>query len=333
MKLDKIFTSNMVFAAGKPIRIYGDGNGTAEVCFAGMSKTESFFGDSWLIELPPVGYGGPYELKATLGGEEHILTDVYVGEVYIFAGQSNMQFKMHESNTDPKTCFANSKIRLFSTDRIEQGDRYKASDGWVVCDRDNIKDFSAIAYLVSNEISVENNVAVGAIACYQGASVIHSWVPKGAFQKIGIDIPSDKKSADCLNEYFGRWNGDGQLYEYSFLQIAPFSVSGVIWYQGESDAYPEESKVYGEMLAEMIRIWRADLRDEKLQFIIVQIADFQPRFDDMWKAVQRAQAEAEKRIENVKTVRCADVCETDDIHPKTKDKLSHRIAGSIKLNS
>ncbi len=39
MKLDAIFSSNMVFAANKSILIYGTGRGEAQICFAGLTKT------------------------------------------------------------------------------------------------------------------------------------------------------------------------------------------------------------------------------------------------------------------------------------------------------
>ena len=39
MELDKIFSSNMVFAANLPIRIYGEGPGRAEISFADYSET------------------------------------------------------------------------------------------------------------------------------------------------------------------------------------------------------------------------------------------------------------------------------------------------------
>jgi len=59
----------------------------------------------------------------------------------------------------------------------------------------------------------------------------------------------------------------------------------------------------------------------------VQIADFcySPN-KEAWKLVQKAQYEVQNMRENVTTVISRDVCENDDIHPKTKDKLAERIA-------
>ena len=90
MKLNQIFTSHMVFASGLPIRIYGTGAGEAEIVFAGETRRVISHENEWLVELPPMAYGVPYELVFASAGETVVLEDIYVGEVYVFARQSNM---------------------------------------------------------------------------------------------------------------------------------------------------------------------------------------------------------------------------------------------------
>jgi sialate O-acetylesterase len=320
----------MVFAAKLPIRIYGTGAGKAEITFAGQTKTVVSNDDKWLVEFSPMEYGGPYELIFDCGEEKVILNDIYIGEVYLFAGQSNMQFKMCESTTDKALYETNENLRLFSTDRIEKTDYYTACDGWVKCEKERVGDWSAITYLTGIEIAKSKNIAVGAITCYQGASVIESWVPEGTFKKNGIDIPLDKKHIDHTNEAFSQWNKDGTLYSYALSQVVPFSISAVVWYQGESDTSLEEAKVYKSELSVLIDTWRNDFLNDKLPFVIIQIADFDNRKDTAWKSVQTAQYEIQKSVPYTKTVISADVCESDDIHPPTKLKLSKRIALALE---
>lgn len=330
MQLDNIFSSNMVFAAKLPIRIYGTGIGKAEITFAGQTKTVISNNEKWLVEFSPMEYGGPYELTFDCGEEKVILNDIYIGEVYLFAGQSNMQFKMCDSSTDKAFYETNENLRLFSTDRIEKTDYYTARDGWVKCEKERVGDWSAITYLTGIEIAKSKNIAVGAITCYQGASVIESWVPEGTFKKNGIDIPLDKKHIDHTNETFSQWNKDGTLYAYALSQVVPFSISAVVWYQGESDTSLEEAKVYKRELSVLIDIWRKDFLNNALPFIIIQIADFDNRKDTAWKSVQTAQYEIQESVPNTTTIISADVCESDDIHPPTKQKLSKRIAFALE---
>ena len=133
MKLNSIFTSHMVFAKGLPIRIYGEGSGTVQVRFCGCKKTITSHEQKWLVEFPPMEYGGPYSMEVIFEDKTIVLEDIYIGEVILFAGQSNVQFKMEESNTPTEQYQSNCKLRLFSTDRIEKTDYFTASDGWVVC--------------------------------------------------------------------------------------------------------------------------------------------------------------------------------------------------------
>lgn len=328
MKLNSIFSSNMVFAANKSIRVFGEGEGEIKVTFAGSETKTISENGKWEAEFEPMDYGGPFELKITSGSEEISLNDIYVGEVYLCAGQSNIEFKMRESNTPEELYKSNNMFRYFSVDKIAENDYFDAADGWVLCEKETIKEWTALGYLTGSEICEKKGIAVGIINCNQGASVIESWVPEGTFEKIGINISDDLKS-NSHREY--EWNKHGALYNIQLSQVFPFSVSGVIWYQGESDTFPDEGKVYLDELCEMIKIWRKAFKDEMLKFVVVQIADYpllwevRPPTKEGWKLVQKAQVDVSLKMENVQTVISKDVCETDDIHPKTKTLLAKRI--------
>ena len=328
MKLDRIFTSHMVFAAGKPIRVWGEGSGCGNIVFAGEEMHFCAIGNRWEVEFPPRPYGGPYELRAELGGETVVLEDIMVGEVYLIAGQSNMQFKISDGSEAGMQPDLSLDIRLYSPDRLEANETLHPEDGWVK-NGDRIESWSAIGYLLGNNVARRKNVAVGLISCYQGASCIESWMPGGTMDKLGICLTKEEKFPDhFLGGY--NWNEDGVLYQKAFRQVVPFPFTAVIWYQGESDTSVAEAKVYAAELCEMIDIWRADLRDKKLPFVVVQIADFDLRTDDGWKMIQQAQLEVPALRENVITVLSKDVCESNEIHPKTKGLLAARIAETLE---
>ena len=94
MKLASIFTSGMVLQKGKPIRIFGTGAGRGSISAFGESRSFVSEDDSWLVEFEPREYGGPYEICLTLGEENFVLEDVYVGEVWLAGGQSNMELTL-----------------------------------------------------------------------------------------------------------------------------------------------------------------------------------------------------------------------------------------------
>ena len=210
MRLNDLFSDNMVFQANKPIRIFGIGGGNivAEIC--GNRVEELKVGVDWQIELPPMPCGGPYELAVSLEGKKQILHNIYIGEVYILGGQSNMQFKLRMSDYNMELCKSDSMLRLFSTERVERGESFFPQDGWVMADRVNVADWSCLGYLVGKELREKKGCAVGLITCYQGAAKIQCFLPKKAFENSALNIPWEEC---CDNQY--PWNRvNSLLYDF-----------------------------------------------------------------------------------------------------------------------
>lgn len=329
IKLNPIFADGIVFAANKPIRIFGVGNGHVSVSFLGEPVEQDAQGD-WCLELSARSYGGPYTMDLTLDGKNITISDVYVGEVILLAGQSNIEFKMRESKDYPELSETNNLLRLFSLNKISKNDFYDPTDKWVPCDsKEGIKYWSAIGYETGLEVCKKKGCAVGLISCNQGASCIQSWLPAGTSDRLAIHIPAELA---CANRTaYPAWNGDSALYRAMQQKIVPFSLSHVIWYQGESNHADAEAVEYKKFLTELLRVWREDFKDSELPFIVVQIANYISRMKKGpgWELIQKMQMEIQNEVANVTTVVSKDVCEDDDIHPPTKRYLSKRIAAVI----
>ncbi len=323
--LNPIFSSGMIMQADKPVRVFGTGKGEVIIEFLGQTKSVQANG-IWLIEFEPQSYGGPYKMIVTLDREKTVVEDIWFGDVYLLSGQSNMQFKMWERREPTDVYEGNECVRLFTVDRIEENteERWGAKDGWVTLTKENAKDFSAIGYYFAQEIA-KNGHRVGLIACYQGASVIQSWLKKEVAKRDELQV--ENKFAD--HEWFPIWNIDGLLYEHMLSKIIPYSMASVLWYQGESNASVDEARIYLRFLDALTSSWREDFMDEGLEFIIIQLADYIERDTEGWHLVQEAQMKAQDELQNVKTVVCRDICENDDIHPKSKKELALRIARII----
>lgn len=319
----------MVFAAEKPIRIFGEGTGTVEISFAGSVAQTVGTENGWTVEFPPMDFGGPYTLSARFDDTSLLLEDIYVGRVFLISGQSNMQFELRDTSF-PKTEYrADSMVRFFLAPRVEEEKPYSSSAGWMPATLDNIPNWSAIAYHVGH-LAARDGVAVGVVGCYKGASIIESWLPEGTLDRLDIHVPLELRNRDHVSPNYKAWNSEGILYKKSLSPLFPFSFSGVVWYQGESNYYPAEALVYKQELAELIRIWRESFQDDLLPFVVVQIADYIPRLGEGWSNIQKAQYEIQFETEAVRTVISADVSEADDIHPPTKIHLSERIVDALK---
>ena len=336
MKLSALFSNHMVFQAGKPIRIFGNGKGKITAKIAGVYGEMISDSERFCLELPSLPYGGPYTLSISLNNQNLEFNDVYIGEVLLLAGQSNIEFTLGESSYPEQNIKSNSMFRCFGFERIERENHFLPSDGWVVCDDKNVKFWSAIGYHLATSVNTKKGVAVGAFFCYHGTSVIESWMPESLVREERFYLPIEEKNYDNGFHRYAKihmpWNVYGMLYNHMQQNIVPFSVGNVVWYQGESNSGPGEWKKYTDLLEALILCWRKDFNDSKLPFIVVQISDFDERTDDGWKGIQKAQAEiVSKELTDVFLVKSADVCESNNIHPPTKTKLSERVFNNLKL--
>ena len=143
MKLADIFTDAMVLQRRKPIAVFGSGSGKGRVELCGNAVTFEAT-DSWLVHLPAMEAGGPYEMTVTLNDETVTLTDILVGDVYLAGGQSNMQFRVEESVDIPR--IGNPRVRHFTEGHYanENMDTWYDYTPWQIATEENLEHFSAI---------------------------------------------------------------------------------------------------------------------------------------------------------------------------------------------
>ena len=327
LELNAIFADRMVLQAGKPVRIFGRADSPVTVSLERDTVTvdaDGFF----TAELPARRYGGPYTLTVQTAAERVELHDVLIGEVLLCSGQSNMQFTMKEEVTPPAAYRADDRLRLFTQTRPEANQPLGSGDGWLTAQSETIDDWTALGYLTGCALRDAGVPAVGIVHASQGASVIQSWMDTPYLADPLFDIPTEQLFGDHTYwEY--NWNGPTFLYREMLQPLLPYSFGCVVWYQGESNASPAESRVYDRMMAAMVENWREADRDAALPFIMVQIAD--TRTDEGWLEIQAAQQRAAAAVPGLTMVRSADVCEKEMIHPVTKGPLAKRIAAAVPL--
>lgn len=90
VRLPGIFSDKMVLQRDTPIPLWGfaDPKETVVIEFNGKQyKTRASQTGEWAVNLQKHKAGGPYELRVN----QKIIQDVYVGDVYLCSGQSNME--------------------------------------------------------------------------------------------------------------------------------------------------------------------------------------------------------------------------------------------------
>lgn len=137
-----------------------------------------------------------------------------------------------------------------------------------------------------------------------------------------------KRMPPCPSGGTSMQNLPSVLYNAVLHPLAPFALSGVVWYQGESNT--DRASEYGVMLRKLMGSWRQAWGDAQMPFAIVQLANYmepsiQPQ-ESGWATLreqQRLTAKADPRAELAVAI---DLGETVDIHPLRKKEVAERIA-------
>ncbi len=380
----------MVFQQNKPIRIWGSGKGRVSVTLSGETvHTACDKNGEFIVSLSPKTAGGPYTL--TLSDEEEILTlsDVMIGEVWIAAGQSNMEMitAVTENGFSYAEKYGNDdRIRLFTLPRRSRPDFtgfnwhfegvWAKDTPWQPCTAERALHFSAVGFYFAKFLAEHRDVPIGIISCNYGATRIEAFMDtarlfekeefsylkhrtkeilrnidmaeyESAFDNYYKELYSAAKDVDAIEKarelgayrfartgffnwpealplgpYSTYWAGS--LYENMVKRIIPFSVRGVLWYQGESNVAEQEH--YFDLFGEFTSEWREDFRDEKLPFLTVRIAPYNNGGQtEIWNKLAKAQHRAAAETEGVYIVDTSDIGEADNIHPIKKYEVAERL--------
>lgn len=185
MKLAAIFSDHAVFQRGKTIPVWGWTEPLVLVTATlgpVAARTRSGADGRFLLRLPALPAGGPYELTVTRGDETVTVRDILIGEVWIASGQSNMQWEMHQCD-DPEAIEAatQSQIRMVTIPRNARVGRQSDVDAaWQVASPESAANFSAVGYHFADKLHGALNIPVGIISSNWGGTFIETWTSREA---------------------------------------------------------------------------------------------------------------------------------------------------------
>lgn len=196
----------------------------------------------WRVDVVPGEAGGPFPMtikgRITLAAKE-----VYVGEVWVCSGQSNMNYALSYSKDAGKLTFdpPNPRLRLQKFPEGSNTPNHPALKfgGWQPAHKKAAMTFSGTGYYFGAALHEELQVPVGLIHSAYNATGISEWTPDWKLVEL---------KAGSL--------GHGQLYTRQIKSIQPFAIRGVIWYQGEANAQTADPLGYDRRLAALIEGWR-----------------------------------------------------------------------------
>ncbi|GIV19716.1 MAG: hypothetical protein KatS3mg023_1467 [Armatimonadota bacterium] len=271
--------------------------------------------------------GGPYTLYFRLRRQPEevvVVKEVLVGDLWVLAGQSNMEgvgdlidvepphplvhnYTMAESwevAREPLHWLCCSLDPVHNPNPVTPGDEQHAE--W-----HRTRNKGAGLGLPFAKAMVEaTGVPVGLVPCAHGGTSMSQWSP-------------DLAHLD-----------GGSLYGSMLrrVQAVGGQVKGVLWYQGESDANPNDAPLFAERFTRLVERVRADWHNPRLPFYYVQIGRFvvaMPLEGELaWNQVQDTQRRLAEEIPNTAVVAAVDLELDDLIHVGTQGlkRLGKRLA-------
>lgn len=194
--LHPLFTDDMVLQRDVPAPVWGwTEPGRAVAVEIGGQRRECVAGADgrWEARLGPLPAGGPFTL-AVSGPQAVTLHNVLLGDVWICAGQSNMEFDIKSATGGMRAVAASSDdgLRLFGTPHILALEPRRDFAGaaspprWRVCSPSALgRGFSAAGYFFGRKLRSDLNVPIGLLQCGWGGSPAEAWAPKEVLAAMG----------------------------------------------------------------------------------------------------------------------------------------------------
>lgn len=341
VRLPRFFSDNMVLQQQTECNLWGtaDKGKTVKVTTSWDQKTYQVKTDKdgkFEVKVQTPEAGGPYEITFT-EMSSHLsplstctLGNILIGEVWICAGQSNMEMQMKgfkqqpvEGTTEELLRCKDSQLRLFTVKRhVSLTPKYNVTGQWNEANSASVRDFSATAYYFGRALRSTLGIPIGLIVTAWGGSACEAWMKADwlrAFPKVKQTITVgdvSKLQQRCPTALF-----NGQLHP-----LIGYTMKGVIWYQGE-DNVPRYD-YYAPLLKAMVEGWREEWKQGEFPFYYCQIAPYDYSLIG-WKDSQylrEQQAKAETMINNARMAVLMDAGLEYGIHPRKKRQAGERLA-------
>jgi sialate O-acetylesterase len=343
LKLSAIFGDNMVLQqkTETPIWGYDKANTKVNISTSWDGKQYNVTTDKegkWKIMVSTFEAGGPYTIIVS-GSETITLNNVYLGEVWLASGQSNMSMPLkgykHQPVIGSNNAILKSKGKKIHFVNIPIMAAYKEKDDlekteWLSASPENIGECSAVCWFFADMLNEQLNVPIGIINASYGGSIVEAWMSETACKQFGKDIWIPEKS-DETSPWIN--NVPTLLYNGMIYPLIGYGIKGLLWYQGESNIF--NVPPYALWVAAMVVDWRKQWQQkEDFAFYFVQIAPydykqwnfFTPQQPHISAYLREAQRRSLDLIPNSGMAVGLDLGEEFQIHPSRKKEVGERLA-------
>ena len=256
------------------------------------------------------------------------------------------------------------ELRSFTVAKRKTTDQNVVPAKWIACSPETVTGFSATAYFFGRELHKQFKVPVGIIVCAWGGTMAENWISRERLlsnaetapivhrydhawmahggnasyraklavhehllaewkaQRKAGERPGVRPKEPMGPEHFQRPSG---LYESMFRTIAPNTVRGIIFYQGESNVIDDRAYQYRYLLPLLVQQWRTDLEAE-VPFLTVQLPTARAVGEEPWAEIRESQWVACRNTTKCEMAVVIEHGEPNRLHPKYKVEVGQRLA-------
>ena len=333
IELSNLFSDNMVLQQESHVNIWGKSKKNQElIIYTSWSvkiiRTIVKDDGNWEVKIKTPSAGGPYNIQVTCDGETKTINNVLIGEVWLASGQSNMEMTLSGNNREPVNgsldAIANSnntKIRFFNVKVKVSDERIDDIEGeWLEANFKNTPNFSAVAYSFAKYLNQVLDIPFGIINSPKDGSVAEAWISPDVLKK----ITTNKELS-----YYAKQphNNPSVLFNGMINAIIPFTIKGVIWYQGEGNSGRYQN--YMKLMNGLIKNWRDEWGLGDFPFYFVQLApngSLGQGNGTSQAFLREAQLRTMLSVENTGMAVTLDIGSTITNHPPEKLLIGKRLA-------
>ena len=363
LQLPPYFSSNMVLPRNRNFQIQGRANAGDEVTVrinGQRHKAKTGKNGRWAVTIEPLPSGGPYTLEASTKLQHFTFQNILAGEVWLCSGQSNMEFQLQQCDTGRNDIPLSDRpdIRLLNlearwrTDAVQFSAtaldsinhlHYFTSPGWSICSPHTSPRFSAIGYYFACELQDSLHCPIGIINNAVGGSPAEAWIDRTTLEYEFPEILRDWTHNDFIQDWvrgraeqnMGPAHAPLQrhpyqpcyLYESGIRLLASQPITGILWYQGESNAHNKEA--HERLLPLVVKSWRKAWDNSELPFYYVQLSSLNR---PSWPWFRDSQRKLLAQIPHSGMAVSTDLGDSLDVHFRNKHPLGHRLAALVLYN-
>ncbi|GAB3838078.1 sialate O-acetylesterase [Hymenobacter jeollabukensis] len=334
--------------AKKPVRVTADAQGNwlvrVSTAKAGGPYTLTFQGQNTLT-LQDVLLGEVW----LCGGQSNM-----VFPISRRPGSGSYSGVVNEAEVKPRASYPQIRMFTVTTQTADTPQRDVPGGQWTPCSPATVGEFSAVAYFFAQEVYEQIKVPIGLINATWGGTPAEAWTRREvldadpdlrpiveryqhgletypqdyAAYKAAQQLYKEQKAANpqlrltAPKEPVGPTSNKSPYKNYNAMihPLAPFTLRGVIWYQGESNA--ERGYQYRRLFPALISSWRQEWGRPELPFYFVQIAPHRSARPEL----REAQLLTMQTVPHTGMAVITDAGDSLDIHPRNKQVVGHRLA-------